>query len=160
MKKSLPLQAVCVLSIGKIKGYILFTETQNKDKVRVILDLKDVPKGKHGFHIHRTGDLREGCSSLCSHYNPYNNTHGGRNSTERHVGDLGNIEPDESGHVQLSFLDSHLRLRGDTSILGRSIVIHQDPDDLGLGGNEESKKTGNAGKRIACGIIGYSKDCP
>jgi Cu-Zn family superoxide dismutase len=155
-----PLQAVCVLTMGKIKGHILFTETVKGDKVRVTLDLSNVPAGEHGFHIHRTGDLREGCTSLCSHFNPYNKTHGGRMMKERHVGDLGNIKPDKNGDVKQSFLDPLLKLRGETSILGRSVVIHQERDDLGLGGDEESKKTGNAGKRIACGIIGYSKDCP
>ena len=130
MKKSLPLQAVCVLSIGKIKGYILFTETQNKDKVRVILDLKDVQKGKHGFHIHRTGDLREWCSSLCSHYNPYNNTHGGRNSTERHVGDLGNIVTNGKGEAKYVFYDNVIKLRGTKcNIIGRGLIIHEDEDD-------------------------------
>ena len=78
---------------------------------------------------------------------------------ERHVGDLGNIRPTREGKVEISFLDSLIKLRGPTSILGRSVVIHEDKDDLGLGLNQESKKTGNAGKRIACGVIGYSKDC-
>ena len=159
-KQGGPIQAVCVLTMGKLKGYILFTETVKGDKVRVTLDLSNVPPGEHGFHIHKTGDLREGCSSLCAHYNPFNKQHGGRLMKERHVGDLGNIKPNDKGEVKISFLDPLLRLRGETSIIGRSVVIHEDRDDLGLGGNEESKKTGNAGKRIACGVIGYSKDCP
>jgi Cu-Zn family superoxide dismutase len=159
MKQDSVIQAVCVLTQGSIKGHILFTETQKGDKVRVSLFLKNVPQGDHGFHIHKTGDLREGCSSLCAHYNPYNKEHGGRMMKKRHVGDLGNIRPTREGKVEISFLDSLLKLRGPTSILGRSVVIHEDKDDLGLGLNEESKKTGNAGKRIACGVIGYSKDC-
>ena len=55
--------------------------------------------------------------------------------------------------------DKLIRLRGKYSLIGRSVVIHSERDDLGLGGNAESLKTGNAGKRIACGVIGYSKDC-
>ena len=54
--------------------------------------------------------------------------------------------------------DKHLKLRGQKyNIIGRSIIVHADEDDLGLGGNEESLKTGNAGKRIGCGVIGYKK---
>ena len=54
---------------------------------------------------------------------------------------------------------NHLPLSGPYSIVGRSVIIHSDEDDLGLGGNNESLKTGNAGKRLLCGVIGYKKTC-
>ena len=160
MSNKKPIEAVCVLTntSSKINGYILFKEDLKKKETIIELHLKNVPKGEHGFHIHRTGDLREGCSSLCSHYNPYNKNHGGPDSKERHVGDLGNIKS-VNGTVNKIMRDKLIRLRGKYSVIGRSVVIHSDRDDLGLGGDAESLKTGNAGKRIACGVIGYSKNC-
>ena len=77
MKKT-PVQAVCVFKDG-IKGYVLFKEDLNKKETIIKVELENVPKGKHGIHIHETGDLRMGCTSLCEHYNPYNKVHGGPN---------------------------------------------------------------------------------
>ena len=131
---------------------------ENKETI-IKLNLKNVPQGKHGFHIHTTGDLREGCKSLCSHYNPHNKTHGDIKSKNRHVGDLGNIKPNKYGIIKKTLKDKLIKLRGKYSIIGRSVVIDEKEDDLGLGNNDESLKTGNAGKRIACGVIGYSKNC-
>jgi Cu-Zn family superoxide dismutase len=60
----------------------------------------------------------------------------------------------------MSFTDNMIKLRGyERNIIGRSVVIHENTDDLGMGGNEDSLKTGNAGARIACAVIGYSKNC-
>lgn len=116
--------------------------------------------GKHGFHIHEFGDLTEGCKSLCAHFNPYEKEHGGPNSRIRHLGDLGNITADENKIAHVAIHDRTLRLKGPHGILGRSIVVHADEDDLGLGGHPLSKTTGNAGKRILCGVIGYaSRKC-
>ena len=53
--------------------------------------------------------------------------------------------------------DKLIKLRGKYSVIGRSVVIHADEDDLGKGGDKESLITGNAGARIACGVIGYAK---
>ena len=116
--------------------------------------MENVLKGKHGIHIHETGDLRMGCISLCEHYNPYNKVHGGPNDKIRHVGDLGNLKS-KRGKVNKVFRDKLIKLRGKYSIIGRSVVIHADEDDLGKGGDEESLITGNSGARIACGVIGY-----
>jgi Cu-Zn family superoxide dismutase len=91
---------------------------------------------------------------MCAHYNPFNKNHGCPGVDERHVGDLGNIFTDLFGNANYSTYDDIIRLSGDYSIIGRGLIIHADPDDCGLGGNEESLKTGNAGKRIACAVIG------
>ena len=74
----------------------------------------------------------------------------------RHLGDLGNITADKDGNCVQSITDKYLQLRGyKYNIIGRSVVVHENEDDLGRGGNAESKKTGNAGGRIGCGVIGY-----
>jgi Cu-Zn family superoxide dismutase len=152
------IEAVCVFQESKIKGYILFNEDKVRKQTKITLNLKNIPHGKHGFHIHTSGDLREGCKSLCDHFNPYNKTHGGPNDIIRHIGDLGNIEPNSKGIVKKVIYDNKIKLSGKNSIIGRSVIIHSGEDDLGRGGNPASLITGNAGTRIACGIIGYSKN--
>lgn len=75
----------------------------------------------------------------------------------RHVGDLGNVKADADGKVMLKIVDSHISLSSENSILGRAVVIHEGQDDLGTGTGEKqagSMKTGNAGGRLACGVIG------
>jgi superoxide dismutase, Cu-Zn family len=147
------MKAICVLHQNKYKGYILFTELKNYTKIEV--KLSGLPPGKRGFHIHEKGNLMDGCKTLCAHYNPFNTNHGGLNKKDSHVGDLGNLEVDTNGNVDCILKAKKVRLSGEHSVIGRSIVIHDKEDDLGKGGNEESLKTGNAGSRIACGIIGY-----
>lgn len=73
------------------------------------------------------------------------------------AGDLGNIEANDNGVAKVSVTDSHISLTGHLSVVGRSLVVHEDPDDLGQGGHELSKTTGNAGARLACGVIGIAK---
>lgn len=139
-----------------IKGYVLFKELDKKVKIEI--KLKNVKKGIHGFHIHESGNLLEGCESCKSHFNPFNKNHGDINSKERHLGDLGNIEADSNNKVNTIFYDNQIKLRGTKrNIIGRSVIIHKNKDDLGLGNNKESLKTGNAGERIGCAVIGYAK---
>ncbi len=172
--------AICVLTntTDNIKGNIEFIQEDNLD-VQIITNISGLTKGKHGFHIHEAGDLTDNCKTLCKHFNPYNKNHGGPTSKERHVGDLGNLIADNKGNCKCKFTDSKIKLKGKNSIIGRSVVIHEFEDDLGQGGlveynytknnktyniieivdikkREESLKTGNAGNRIACGVIGYS----
>jgi Cu-Zn family superoxide dismutase len=94
---------------------------------------------------------------MCGHFNPYNKPHGGPNSKDRHVGDLGNLQTDKYGNVTMIMRDNMIKLKGKSNIIGRGLIIHADQDDLGQGTNA-SKINGNAGKRIACAIIGISKD--
>lgn len=72
----------------------------------------------------------------------------------RHVGDLGNVVADDSGRAENKVSDSVISLTGMRSIIGRAVVVHERVDDLGQGGHLDSKKTGNAGGRVACGVIG------
>ena len=74
----------------------------------------------------------------------------------RHVGDLGNLVADAEGNAHFELEDHQVMLHGEFSVIGRSCVCHAKIDDLGEGGDEESKKTGNAGARVACGVIGLS----
>ena len=85
--------------------------------------------------------------------------HGGRNDlpANRHVGDLGNIIADAAGNVEAEFDDALLSLRGPLSIIGRSVVIHADEDDLGKGPHADSATTGHSGARIACGVAGLAE---
>jgi Cu-Zn family superoxide dismutase len=69
------------------------------------------------------------------------------------VGDLGNIVADESGVAQGEMVDGLIKLSGEFSVIGRSMMVHADVDDLGKGGHDLSPTTGNAGARIACGEI-------
>lgn len=158
-----PISAVAVLNNPSqgIQGFVEFHESMETFK-SVLINIQITglkPNSVHGLHVHTSGDLRKGCDSLCSHYNPFNGIHGDINFPKelRHLGDLGNVQADRNGMVNLQLEDNLIRLRGKHSILGRSVVLHRDPDDLGLGGTTESLKTGTSGPRIACGVIGYSE---
>lgn len=148
-----------------IFGYIYFFE--NLDGTTLIEgDLMGLPYGYHAMHIHEKANTINCCESLGKHYNPFNKQHGDRVTKDmfgnekinenRHVGDLGNIYVDNNGIAKFSFVDSLIKLKGPYSIMGRSIIIHQDKDDGGLSSHPLSKDTGNSGDRIAYGIIGYN----
>ncbi|XP_028398342.1 superoxide dismutase [Cu-Zn], chloroplastic-like [Dendronephthya gigantea] len=112
------------------------------------------PNSVHGFHVHEFGDIiTSGCTSTGGHYNPFNKTHGAQSDKIRHVGDLGNVYADEDGTVKVVKRDFMVSLVGDYNVLGRSFVLHALRDDLGRGGDIGSLTTGNAGARIACGVI-------
>jgi Cu-Zn family superoxide dismutase len=151
------IKAIAVFT-DNISGTVKFTEVGNKVRLDVsITGLK--PNSLHGFHVHEAGDLSDKCTSMCAHFNPYNMTHGCPGLKNRHVGDLGNLQTNNKGEAKYSFYDNMIKLRGTkANIIGRGLIIHEDKDDCGQGGNAESLKTGNAGKRIACAVIGYSKD--
>jgi len=153
-----PAKAVAVLSGNStVKGVVRF-EVQNDGKaLHIFGEITGLKPGKHGFHVHVYGDLTNGCVSAGDHFNPSKNTHGAKEDTVRHEGDLGNIEADENGKATVDLTDSHLALTGVDNILGRALVVHEKVDDLGKGGDQESKKTGNAGGRLACGVIGLAK---
>jgi Cu-Zn family superoxide dismutase len=143
-----------------IKGTVKFSEDNKENKIKIELNISGLkPKSKHGFHVHESGDLTDKCTSMCSHFNPFGKNHGCPGMKERHVGDLGNIVTNYKGDAKYVFYDNVIKLRGSKcNIIGRGLIIHEDEDDCGMGDNSESLKTGNSGKRIACAVIGYSKE--
>jgi len=133
-----------------VKGSILFMQAPGTPTL-IKGTITGLQPGDHGFHIHEFGDMSKGCESMGAHYNPDGVDHGDEN--EGHVGDLGNITADDKGTASFSIRADRVDLIGERSVVGRGIVVHADADDLGQGGDEESKKTGNAGNRLACGVI-------
>ncbi len=110
------------------------------------------PNSTHAFHIHEFGDASstDGMSAG-SHFNPEHHQHGAPTSPEHHAGDLGNVTADASGSATID-LDIHgISIAGmQDPIIGRGLVLHAKPDDF-------SQPVGNAGGRIAVGVIGIAK---
>jgi Cu-Zn family superoxide dismutase len=130
---------------SQVTGLVAFAK--EGDEVHVIVHLQNLTPGKHGVHIHEKGDCSaEDGSSAGGHFNPMHQHHGGPDSAERHVGDLGNIEADASGNATLNW-KGKMSLSGPDSVIGKSVVVHEKEDDL------KSDPAGNAGARVACGVI-------
>jgi len=143
-------------------GTVWFEQT-DESTCKITYEIKGLTPGLHGFHVHEKADFSNGCTSAGPHYNPHGKKHGAPWDDERHVGDLGNIEPGEDGVAKGEIIDKLIKLEGAFTVIGRSMMVHGDPDDLGKGDNSEpgpppvngkaSLVTGNAGARIACGEI-------
>jgi superoxide dismutase, Cu-Zn family len=148
-----PTKAIAVLhptNGNNVQGTVAFTKTG--DETSIVADLTGLTPGKHGFHIHEFGD----CSSpdgksAGGHFNPTNNPHAGHDVAQRHVGDMGNIEADGAGKAHLELTDKIMTMSGENSIIGRGVIVHEKADDL------KSQPTGDAGGRVACGVIGVAK---
>ncbi len=134
----------------KVEGTVTFTKGEKG--VRVQAHIHGLAAGSHGFHIHEFGDCNspDGMSTG-GHFNPEKAEHAGPKTQKRHIGDLGNIEADDSGHAKYDMVDDQLRFEGPTSIIGRGLIIHEKADDF------KTQPTGNAGGRVSCGVIGVAK---
>ena len=150
-------QIIALCHVNSVNGSVVNGEAkfiQSKDKVTLNIDVKGLTYGLHAFHIHEFGD----CSSIDAksaggHWNPNNNKHGKWGTKSHHKGDIANLFADSSGNSSLKFetdlwcLDCNDKSK---NILNKSLIIHQDADDF------HSQPSGNAGKRIGCGIIKLS----
>ncbi|QSZ35392.1 hypothetical protein DSL72_008262 [Monilinia vaccinii-corymbosi] len=139
---------------SKISGTVTFEQANESAPTTISWNITgNDPNAERGMHVHQFGDNTNGCTSAGPHFNPHGQTHGAPTDEVRHVGDLGNFKTDAQGNAIGSVEDSQIKLIGP---LSRTVVVHSGTDDLGKGGNEESKKTGNAGTRPACGVIGIA----
>jgi len=119
-------------------------------KVEVTGEVKGLqPNSEHGFHIHQYGDISsDDGSSLGDHYDPLSMPHSLPTSEHRYAGDFGNIKANADGVAAIKIIVDNISLSGEKNpILGRGLVVHAKPDD-------GSQPTGNAGARIAVGVIG------
>lgn len=133
-----------------ITGSIGFEETEGAGLVVIAGSVAGAPAGSHGLHIHEIGDCSAAdFKSSGGHFNPAGVPHAGPMDSERHGGDLGNIEigADGTGSIELSSDLITLAVGAENSIVGRAVILHEGEDDL------VSQPTGDAGGRIACGVI-------
>jgi Cu-Zn family superoxide dismutase len=138
------------LGSSGVSGTVTFTKTDGG--VRIQAQLKGLKPGDHGFHIHEFGD----CSapdgtSAGGHFNPAGAPHAGPHDAQRHAGDMGNVAAGADGTATIDYVDAQASFEGATSILGRGVIVHEKADDL------KTQPTGNAGGRVACGVIGAVK---
>ena len=108
------------------------------------------PNSEHGFHIHEKGDCSSGDGlSAGGHFKPGQRAHGKfGDSKAHHLGDLPSLDADTQGSATIDFVSKDFTLdRGSNGILGRSLIVHNDPDDY------TTQPTGNSGARLACGVI-------
>jgi superoxide dismutase, Cu-Zn family len=119
-------------------------------KVKVVVFVQGLKPGQeHGLHIHEKGDCSSGDGmSAGGHFNPHGKPHGHPTSSERHAGDLPSLKANKAGrgNVQVE-VDQLTVTPGPASVVGRAVIVHASPDDY------KTQPTGNAGARLACGVI-------
>ena len=145
-------ELVAVLSptVGNQAAGVVTFKSVDEGKVEVQAKLSGLPpNSKHAIHIHQYGDLtsKDG-TSAGDHYNPMDHQHALPDKKNRHAGDFGNLESDQSGNASFKLIVDNISLAGRLNpIIGRGVVVHAKPDD-------GSQPSGNAGDRIAVGVIG------
>jgi Cu-Zn family superoxide dismutase len=146
-------KAVANLSPTKgnsVSGTVIFTKVEGG--VKIVADVTGLTPGQHGFHIHEFGDCSApDATSAGGHFNPHHTQHGSPDAAARHAGDFGNLEADASGKAHYERVDTTISLDGADSIVGHGVIVHEKADDL------KTQPTGNAGARVACGVIGVAK---
>ncbi|XP_052590881.1 extracellular superoxide dismutase [Cu-Zn] [Peromyscus californicus insignis] len=137
----------------RVTGLVLFRQLSPGARLEAFFDLEGFPTepnvSSRAIHVHQFGDLSQGCESTGPHYNPMAVQH------PQHPGDFGNFVV-RDGRLWKYRTGLAASLAGPHSILGRAVVVHAGEDDLGRGGNQASVENGNAGRRLACCVVGAS----
>lgn len=145
-----------LVSLENPEGNVVATAvlTEGADGVDIALEGENLPPGTHGFHIHEVGQCDPpDFESAGPHYNPTGAEHGFDNPKGPHAGDLENIEVAEDGTVNAEVTADMVTLEqdGENTLYtdeGTALMIHEKADDY------VSQPGGDAGDRIACGVIG------
>ncbi len=136
-------------SNSKVTGAVQFVQLNKGVQVSgTVSGLK--PNQQHGFHVHEKGDCSSADGlSTGGHFNPEAKKHGNHDhSAEHHAGDMPNLKADANGVASFKVVLNGLTVdAGVTAVKGRAVIVHANPDDY------TSQPVGNAGGRIACGLI-------
>lgn len=133
---------------GRELGSLTLADTANG--VVVSGELRGLPPGEHGFHLHTTGQCAPDFEAAGAHWNPTNRQHGRDNPQGAHLGDMANIVVGADSSVNVHVITPGGMLRGQNALLdadGAAVMVHAAPDDY------RSDPSGEAGDRIACGIV-------
>mmetsp|Transcript_3023 Transcript_3023/g.4612 ORF Transcript_3023/g.4612 Transcript_3023/m.4612 type:complete len:297 (+) Transcript_3023:56-946(+) len=136
-----------------VTGVVNFEQVFSTGPCKITYKITGLKPGLHALTIHEPAHFGEGDALGGEHYNPHNKAHGGPTDEERHAGDLGNIEANADGTAEGELTSNLVALSGDFSVIGRTIIVHEDADDLGKGEHELSSTTGNSGAPIGHGEI-------
>jgi superoxide dismutase, Cu-Zn family len=137
---------------SNVRGSVVFEKVD--DGILITAKIGGLtPNANHAIHIHEFGDLgSDDATSAGDHFNPEGHPHAVPDDSNRHAGDLGNLQADGDGNAVLTLVVNNITLdSGKSGILGRAVIVHAKGDDGG-------QPSGNAGDRIAAGVIGISKD--
>lgn len=134
-----------------LKAHVQLTESEKG--IKVVAEVKGLEPGSvHGFHIHQSGECKgPDFKSAGDHYNPGSRPHAGPAASMKHVGDLGNLVADKNGVAKTEVVIPKSDAKDVKEFIGKAVIIHSKADDLA------TQPAGDAGDRIACGIIQGSK---
>jgi Cu-Zn family superoxide dismutase len=148
--------SLAALGTSTVTGNLTFTDGEGIVTITgTVTGLK--PNAQHGFHIHAMGNCGDSTGTdgtitiggaAGGHWNPDGHMHGAP-ETQSHLGDLGNLTTDDKGTASIDITKVGITI-GDlstTDAVGHSVIVHANPDDL------TSQPVGNAGGRVACGIV-------